>query len=66
MRASAFANQNAGVAGVQELENLGAWRRFSQEMLVLDFRIKTLLRYSATPELLQLLTSLTPDSRILL
>src|ERR1700722_15618283 len=44
-----FGIQESGVAGVQELENLGAWRRFPKEMLGLDFRIKTLLAYSATP-----------------
>jgi hypothetical protein len=30
-RKSEIGIQESGVAGVQELENLGAWRRFSQE-----------------------------------
>jgi hypothetical protein len=36
--------QESGVAGVQELAE-----EFPREMLALDFRIKTLLAYSATP-----------------
>src|ERR1700726_3674877 len=44
-----FGIQESGVAGVQELENLGACRGFSQGDAGPGFRIKTLLAYSATP-----------------
>jgi hypothetical protein len=44
-----FGIQESGVAGVQELGE-----DFPREMLILDFPIKTLLAYSATPA--------TPDS----
>ena len=46
--------QKSGVAGVQELKNLDSGGDFPGEMPVPDFRIKTLLAYSATPA--------TPDS----
>ena len=42
--------QNSGVAGVQELKNLDSGGDFPGEMPVPDFRIKTLLAYSATPD----------------
>ena len=42
--------RKSGGAGVQELENLELGEDFRREKLVLDFRIKTLLAYSATPD----------------
>src|SRR5271157_5884827 len=49
--------KKSGVAGVQELKNLGFRRRFSRADACPGFSDKDLAGiYSATPELLQLLT----------